>query len=52
MLGGKEFLQSKTRKENLALQAKACAKVLPCRHVREKEKYCKELIENIMSLIK
>lgn len=52
MSGGKEFLQSKTRKENLALRAKACAKVLPCRHVWEKEKYCKELTENIMSLIK
>ena len=49
---GTEFIQTKTGKENLTHRARACANSLPCRHVWEKEEYCKVLTEDIMSLTK
>ena len=47
-----KFIQTKTGKENLARRAKACANTLPCQCVREKDEYCKVLIEDIMPLTK
>lgn len=52
MLGGTDSIQTKTGKESLTLRVRACARALPCWHVWKKEKYWKELIEDMMSLIK
>ena len=52
MLGGTDSIQTKTVKESLTLWVRVCARALPCRHVWKKEKYWKELIKDIMSLIK
>ena len=52
MSEGTEFLHVKTGKELFALRTRACAKVLPCQRIWEKVKNCKELSEDIVSLIK
>ena len=49
---GTDSFQIETRKDNLALWAKAWAKPLLCLPVWAKEKYCKELAKEIMSLTK
>ena len=50
MSGGTDSIQTKTGKENLTLRTKVCTKPLRCRHVCEREKYCRELAKDIVTV--